>query len=53
MLIELTNREAFVKRYISRSDHVVRAEQYNPAAIIEYPADTVLSVFRIMGATEE
>ena len=53
VLIELMNREAFIKRFVKRSDDFVTVEQYNPVSTIDYPAATVRHVYRVVGVSDD
>jgi len=41
----------FVKQFISKSSTILRARQFNPDTVVEFPADRLLSVHRIVGTT--
>ena len=53
VLIELHNKEAFVKRFIKRDDDFISVEQFNPRGKIDYVAKTVKHIYRIVGSAEE
>ena len=52
VVVQKTNGEAIVKRFLRRSDHVVVLEQLNPPEEIQISAEEVLAVHRIVGSVE-
>ncbi len=51
-VVQKTNGEALVKRFVRRDDRVVVLEQLNPRAEIRIPAEEVAAVHRIVGSVE-
>lgn len=50
VVIQLIDGQAFIKRYVRRTQRTLFCQQFNPAEPVEYPADQVKSVHLIVNA---
>tara|TARA_R110002012_G_scaffold227428_1_gene399588 strand:+ start:126 stop:725 length:600 start_codon:yes stop_codon:yes gene_type:complete len=52
VVIQKTNEEALVKRFVSQCDAAITVEQYNPEERFKIPRSEVAAIHRIVGSKE-